>query len=181
MADLIIEDLIRIQVRQAAAGFLSSAFSAFTGGGGGGGTGTMTGFSEGAMVPNAKGGVYSSASLSSYSGGVYNTPQTFAFAKGAGIFAEAGPEAIMPLTRASDGSLGVRMVGGADTGSSANDSVQTVSVGGVTQHITIQGNADDATLAKIQDAARRGAEGGYQLVLKDLKTNGPALQLIKRR
>jgi lambda family phage tail tape measure protein len=182
LANSIIEDLIRIQVRQAAAGFLSSAFGAFTGGGAGAaGSGSMTGFSEGAMVPNAKGGVYSSASLSSYSGGVYNTPQTFAFAKGAGIFAEAGPEAIMPLTRASDGSLGVRMVGGEGVGSSANDSSQIVSIGGVTQHFTVTGGADDATLTKIQDAARRGAEGGYQLVLKDLKTNGPALQLIKRR
>ncbi|MFU2330329.1 phage tail tape measure protein [Pseudomonas sp. NFX98] len=180
LANSIIEDLIRIQVRQAAAGFLSSAFSAFTGGGGGG-TGTMTGFSEGAMVPNAKGGVYSSASLSSYSGGVYNTPQTFAFAKGAGIFAEAGPEAIMPLTRAADGSLGVRAVGGARSEDVVAGDTSTVTVGGVTQYISVQGNADDATLAKIQDAARRGAEGGYQLVLKDLKQNGPARQLINRR
>ncbi len=177
MADSIIEDLIRIQVRQAAAGFLSSAFSAFTGWGAG--SGTMTGFSEGAMVANAKGGVYSSASLSSYSGGVYDTPQTFAFAKGAGIFAEAGPEAIMPLTRAADGSLGVRAIGG--SGASAAESASTVSVGGITQHITVQGNADEATLARIQDAARRGAEGGYQIMLKDLKQNGPARQLINRR
>ena len=177
MADSIIEDLIRIQVRQAAAGFLSSAFSAFTGWGAG--SGTMTGFSEGAMVANAKGGVYSSASLSSYSGGVYDTPQTFAFAKGAGIFAEAGPEAIMPLTRAADGSLGVRAIGG--SGASAAESASTVSVGGITQHITVQGNADEATLARIQEAARRGAEGGYQMMLKDLKQNGPARQLINRR
>jgi lambda family phage tail tape measure protein len=177
MADSIIEDLIRIQVRQAAAGFLSSAFSAFTGWGAG--SGTMTGFSEGAMVANAKGGVYSSASLSSYSGGVYDTPQTFAFAKGAGIFAEAGPEAIMPLTRAADGSLGVRAIGG--SGASAAESAATVSVGGITQHITVQGNADEATLARIQEAARRGAEGGYQMMLKDLKQNGPARQLINRR
>jgi lambda family phage tail tape measure protein len=177
MADSIIEDLIRIQVRQAAAGFLSSAFSAFTGWGAG--SGTMTGFSEGAMVANAKGGVYSSASLSSYSGGVYDTPQTFAFAKGAGIFAEAGPEAIMPLTRAADGSLGVRAIGG--SGASVAESAATVSVGGITQHITVQGNADEATLARIQEAARRGAEGGYQMMLKDLKQNGPARQLINRR
>jgi lambda family phage tail tape measure protein len=177
MADSIIEDLIRIQVRQAAAGFLSSAFSAFTGWGAG--SGTMTGFSEGAMVANAKGGVYSSASLSSYSGGVYDTPQTFAFAKGAGIFAEAGPEAIMPLTRAADGSLGVRAIGGSEA--SAAESAAIVSVGGITQHITVQGNADEATLARIQEAARRGAEGGYQMVLKDLKQNGPARQLINRR
>lgn len=180
MADSIIEDLIRIQVRQAAAGFLSSAFGFMSGGSQALGQGTMSGFSEGAMVANAKGGVYSSASLSSYSGGVYNTPQTFAFAKGAGIFAEAGPEAIMPLTRAADGSLGVRAVGGS-SGAASTESASTTTVGGITQYITVKGNADESTLAQIQDAARRGAEGGYQLMLKDLKQNGPALQLIKRR
>lgn len=57
---------------------------------------------------NAKGNVYDSPSLSKYSGGVYDSPQLFAFAKGAGVFGEAGPEAIMPLKRSSDGSLGVR-------------------------------------------------------------------------
>ncbi len=61
---------------------------------------------------NAKGNVYASPSLSSYSNGVYDSPQLFAFAKGAGVFAEAGPEAIMPLTRTSDGKLGVRSSGG---------------------------------------------------------------------
>lgn len=60
---------------------------------------------------NALGGVYDSPSLSAYSGGVYSTPQYFAFAKGAGVFGEAGPEAIMPLTRGADGSLGVRAIG----------------------------------------------------------------------
>ncbi|HBU6315099.1 TPA: phage tail tape measure protein, partial [Klebsiella pneumoniae] len=60
----------------------------------------------------AKGGVFDSPSLSAYSNQVYDSPQFFAFAKGAGVFGEAGPEAIMPLTRAGDGSLGVRAVGG---------------------------------------------------------------------
>jgi phage-related minor tail protein len=49
----------------------------------------------------------SSPSLSRYSGGVYDSPRVFTYAKGAGVFAEAGPEAIMPLTRGPDGSLGV--------------------------------------------------------------------------
>lgn len=60
----------------------------------------------------AKGGVFDSPSLSVYSNQVHDTPHFFAFAKGAGVFGEAGPEAIMPLTRAGDGSLGVRAVGG---------------------------------------------------------------------
>lgn len=65
---------------------------------------------------NAKGGVYKSSDLSSYSGQVVNKPTLFAFAKGAGLMGEAGPEAIMPLTRTSDGKLGVRAEGGGGSG-----------------------------------------------------------------
>ncbi|MEQ9944105.1 phage tail tape measure protein [Pectobacterium aroidearum] len=81
--------------------------------GGAGAASANNAFSTGAysnLTFNSLGGVYDSPSLSAYSGGVYNTPQLFAFAKGAGVFAEAGPEAIMPLTRASNGSLGVRAI-----------------------------------------------------------------------
>lgn len=63
------------------------------------------------FTANAKGGVYASPSLSSYSNQVHDTPQVFAFAKGAGVFGEAGAEAIMPLTRTADGNLGVRASG----------------------------------------------------------------------
>ncbi|EMB8637939.1 phage tail tape measure protein [Salmonella enterica] len=66
---------------------------------------------------NAKGGVYDSPSLSSFSNGIYNTPTLFAFAKGAGVFGEAGPEAIMPLSRTADGVLGVRALRDADASS----------------------------------------------------------------
>lgn len=72
------------------------------------------------LTMNAKGNTYSSASLSAYSGQVYNTPQPFAFAKGAGIFAEAGPEAIMPLSRTSDGKLGVQSMGAGGGGIEVN-------------------------------------------------------------
>ncbi|MGJ3436288.1 phage tail tape measure protein [Serratia sp. Je.1.23.a] len=65
------------------------------------------------MFANAKGGVYSSPSLSSYSGQVVSSPTMFAFAKGAGLMGEAGPEAIMPLKRGADGSLGVQANGAA--------------------------------------------------------------------
>lgn len=64
-------------------------------------------------VPNALGGVYDSQSLSAYRNQIHDTPQFFAFAKGAGVFGEAGPEAIMPLTRAPDGNLGVRALSSA--------------------------------------------------------------------
>ncbi|EFM2747878.1 TPA: phage tail tape measure protein [Escherichia coli] len=67
-------------------------------------------------VANAKGGVYTSANLSAYSNTIVDTPTYFAFAKGAGLMGEAGPEAIMPLTRAADGSLGVRAIGNVNSG-----------------------------------------------------------------
>lgn len=59
------------------------------------------------VTPNAKGGVYDSPSLSKYSNQVVSSPTMFAFAKGAGLMGEAGPEAIMPLSRGPDGRLGV--------------------------------------------------------------------------
>lgn len=179
LADSIIEDLIRIQAKQAIVGLLGSAFSFLSGGSSALGTATKTGSSQ-ALTQNAKGGVYDSPSLSSYSGGVFNSPKTFAFAKGAGIFAEAGPEAIMPLTRAADGSLGVRAVGAQDTYEPESAVAASSLAGGITQHITVQGSADDATLARIQQAAKQGAQDGYNLVLRDLKQNGPARQLIAR-
>jgi phage-related minor tail protein len=45
-------------------------------------------------------------------GGVVNSPVLFPLRGGTGVMGEAGPEAIMPLSRGSDGKLGVRMGGG---------------------------------------------------------------------
>ncbi|HAW0924803.1 TPA: phage tail tape measure protein [Escherichia coli] len=83
--------------------------------GAGGWLGTVGDWLSGA-VANAKGGVYTSANLSAYSNTIVDTPTYFAFAKGAGLMGEAGPEAIMPLTRAADGSLGVRAIGNVNGG-----------------------------------------------------------------
>lgn len=127
-AKSVLADMARIATRQAITGIAGSLFGSAIGGFFGGGAsavgeGTMTGFSEGSFVPNAKGGVYESPSLSHFSNQVHSSPQFFAFAKGAGVFGEAGPEAIMPLTRAPDGNLGVRAVGGSGAGGSTSISV----------------------------------------------------------
>lgn len=50
----------------------------------------------------------------------------------------------------------------------------------IQQHFQIQGSADDATLARIREAASQGAQAGYQMVLKDFKNNGPARQLLRK-
>lgn len=48
-----------------------------------------------------------------FSNGVYSSPTLFKFAKGGkfGVMGEAGPEAVMPLHRSPDGSLGVKADG----------------------------------------------------------------------
>lgn len=60
---------------------------------------------------NALGGVYTSPDLSRYSGSVVNRPTFFAFARGAAVMGEAGPEAILPLRRTGNGKLGVVAAG----------------------------------------------------------------------
>lgn len=77
------------------------------------------------FTANAKGGAYDSPSLSSYSGQVLNKPTFFAFASGAGVAGEAGPEGILPLARGADGSLGVRQYG---SGSSSSDSAPSITI-----------------------------------------------------
>jgi phage-related minor tail protein len=48
----------------------------------------------------------------SFTNSIVNSPTLFKFAKGTGMMGEAGPEAIMPLKRDSQGNLGVRSGGG---------------------------------------------------------------------
>ncbi|HAS1069228.1 TPA: phage tail tape measure protein [Enterobacter cloacae] len=131
------------------------------------------------LTLNAKGGVYDSPDLSQFRNGIVNSPTMFAFAKGAGLMGEAGPEAIMPLTRTADGSLGVRMV---------DDTVSSVSAGGnsiqqtIQQHFTISGNGDAALKQAMQEAAAKGTRDGAKLarqeMLQDFQTNGQARRML---
>lgn len=113
---------------------------------------------------NAKGGVYDSADLSRFSNSIVSSPTMFAFAKGAGLMGEAGPEAIMPLKRGSDGSLGVRVAGldkiagGGQTGGNQP----------ITQHISVSGNGDAALTEAVREAARQGAQEGRKLARQDM-------------
>ncbi|EMO1371642.1 phage tail tape measure protein [Proteus mirabilis] len=110
------------------------------------------GFGFGAPVANANGGVYNSTSLSAYSGQIVYKPTMFAFAKGAGLMGEAGPEGIFPLRRGADGKLGV-------IAKMPNQG------GGVTQHyhITIQNDGSNGqigpeALKKVYEISKRGAQ-----------------------
>ncbi|MER1647233.1 phage tail tape measure protein [Enterobacter hormaechei] len=104
-------------------------------------------------VRNAKGGVYDSPGLSKYVNGVYDSPQYFTFqgaskfAKG-GVFAEAGAEAIMPLTRDSAGRLGVRAQGGGASGHQINVDIYVDNKGNATANTSGGGDAAARALAE---------------------------------
>ncbi len=113
---------------------------------------------------NAKGGVYDSPSLSAFSNSIVDTPTFFAFAKGAGVMGEAGPEAIMPLTRAADGSLGVRAVSsGVNNAAGYGNTAITVHA---PVNITQDGSAGEISNANTASTARQ-LEGIVQQTLTD--------------
>lgn len=66
----------------------------------------------GAIFPNANGNAFSNGRVTAFAnGGVVTGPTTFGMKGGTGLMGEAGPEAIMPLTRVG-GKLGVMASGG---------------------------------------------------------------------
>lgn len=65
------------------------------------------------LMPFANGASFSQSRVQPFAnGGVVNGPVTFPMRGGTGLMGEAGPEAIMPLSRGPDGKLGVRGGGG---------------------------------------------------------------------
>lgn len=183
-ANSVLSDIARIAARQALVGLGTSIFSAaggmFAGGAAASASASSSNaFSGGAynnLSLNAKGGVYDSPSLSAYSGGIYDSPKFFAFAKGAGVFGEAGPEAIMPLKRGPDGSLGVQLHSG---GQASGGSVGDINV---YQTIHVSGNGDAALQRAMEEAARKGANDGAkrarQDMLQDFQNRGQARRLL---
>lgn len=65
------------------------------------------------LLPFEKGGAFASGRVVPFAnGGVVSSPTLFPMRGATGLMGEAGPEAIMPLARGADGSLGVRAGGG---------------------------------------------------------------------
>jgi len=127
----VLTDLAKMEIQIAESKALQAILGSFLGAGN-----TATSFdSNGTFFsPYAKGGVVSSPSLSAYSGQIVNRPTPFLFASGAGIMGEAGPEAILPLKRGSDGKLGVQ-TGGSNGGVTVNTTVNVSSDGSATTDV----------------------------------------------
>lgn len=82
------------------------------------------------ILPFAQGGAFTQGRVTPFAkGGVVGGPVNFPMRGGMGLMGEAGPEAIMPLTRSADGSLGVRNAGGGQP-VTMNFNIQTPDVEG---------------------------------------------------
>lgn len=177
MLKMILEVTNRLLVAyavQAAMGWISGGSS------GGSAPGGAYANAAAGVTFNAKGGVYESSGLSKYVNGVYDSPQYFTFqgaskfAKG-GVFAEAGAEAIMPLTRDSAGRLGVRAQGGGGMAPVINTTVNVDAGGSVTTQTSTSGDAMGRALAdEMQSAA-------LQVIQKHLKPGGIIYNFSKGR
>ena len=187
LASSILSDMAKIAARAATNAALSSLFSfagaAFGAGAAAGGTTVASsGFSETISTPYAKGGGFSGGTQFFARGGAFtnsivSSPTSFGMSGGGrGVMGEAGPEAIVPLARAADGSLGVRMIGGAGGQSS----------GGVNVYVTI--NSDGSASSETDKAGTEqfGREIGTiieskyrQLLARDLRDGGDIKNAIK--
>ncbi len=103
-------DVLRGAGRSIAGNVFSSAFKPIQTAFGNAVTSGISGLFGGLF---ADGGAFSAGRVVPFArGGIVNGPTAFPMRGATGLMGEAGPEAIMPLTRGPDGSLGVRSQGG---------------------------------------------------------------------
>ncbi|WP_122544373.1 phage tail tape measure protein [Pseudomonas viridiflava] len=194
-ANGVIEDLIRIQVRQAAAGFLSTAFSALSGIGGAGANGLAAG-SAGATSSSLGASAAGYSSQYGFSDGGYTGDggkfQPMGVVHG-GEFVVKKDVVSQPGAREFLERMNANTKGYADGGyvgksaatAASSMSQQTVSPGSsgppIHQSFQFQGTPDESTLNMVKEAAYQGAKGGYEMVMRDFKINGPIRQLAARR
>lgn len=122
----------------------AAMYGASSGGGGTGAVGSSAGSSYAGIGDSAgtygmfaKGGMFGTAQAfakgGAFTNSVVNSPTPFMFANGGsfgnlGVMGEAGPEAVMPLTRDSSGRLGVAVNGGMGGGEGATMNQNNVSI-----------------------------------------------------
>ncbi|WP_122593295.1 phage tail tape measure protein [Pseudomonas viridiflava] len=193
-ADGVVSDLIRIQLRQAAAGFLSTAFSAASGyfGGGAGLAAGSAGATSSSLGASAAG--YSSKygfSDGGYTGdggkfqpmGVVHGGE---FVVKKDVVSQPGAREFLERMNANTkGYADGGYVGKSAATAASSTTQQAVSPGAngpaIHQSLHFQGTPDESTLSMVKEAAYQGAKGGYEMVMRDFKINGPIRQLAARR
>lgn len=140
------------------AGDLISSIGGFFGGGASSSSGFVDVGGFGNLFPSANGNVFAGPGISAYSGSIVDKPTIFPFARGTGLMGEAGPEAILPLTRIN-GKLGVQAQGGSKPSINlTNSSV-----------INIDSRTDRAEVAQL---VTRAVEQGNAMLVDRLQRSG---------
>jgi lambda family phage tail tape measure protein len=194
LADGIIADLIRIQVRQAAVGIFGTIFSGLTAGGAAAGNGLAAG-SAGATSSSLGASAAGYSSKFGFSDGGYTGDGGKFEPKGVvhgGEFVVRKEAVSQPGAREFLERMNANAKGYADggyvgaTAAASTSNVVPISSSPsaapvIQQSFSFQGTPDDATVNMVREAAMQGAKGGYELVVRDLKMNGTIRQLIARR
>ncbi len=110
---------------------------------------TQTAGASGFFGLQALGGVWNHGIQTFATGGVVGSPTYFGTASGLGVMGEAGPEAIMPLERGPNGSLGVRASGMGGSNVVVNVVNNANANASVNQRETSQGTEIDVIIDQI--------------------------------
>jgi len=156
-------EVAALVLRQTVTGPLSESISSiFMGAFSGTSTASLGQSGTGGYHQYAVGGVFSRG-ISGYSNSVVDRPTIFPFARGVGLMGEAGPEAVMPLRRTSDGRLGVESSG------KSNMSVE----------INVQNQSRQPVTATRGETKFDGDKLVTTIFIRDIASNGPMSQAMK--
>jgi phage-related minor tail protein len=163
----VLKGIGQIAAKLAAQAAVQAIIGAFTSSAGNGGGSDQTG---GGLFTNAKGNAFDHGSVVTAfaSGGAFtNSIASRPTIAPMAMFGEAGPEAIMPLTRASDGSLGVRAQGG--SGGDINISTQVNVDGNGNATSSTAGAPHDALMKQFGDLMTQKAK---ETVVNEMRSGG---------
>ena len=167
-------DIIAKQMVMIVLGFIMKALGLSSGGGLGSAKDNMAKYAP--LPAAANGAIFSNGIAKFANGGIVNGPTLFPFADGGamqmGLMGEAGPEAIMPLQRGADGSLGVRAaMGGNGMGGSSssvlNMSFETSTINGV-EYVS-RDQLEAAMMQTRRQASSDGAKRGMAMTLDKIQ------------
>lgn len=169
MVNSIAEDIARLLVRTQITGPLAQGLSDWIGSTFSSGSSSLFDdwFAKGAAFHEGQ-------KITAYArGGVIKRPTLFPMAKGMGLMGEAGPEAVMPLTRTSSGRLGVEAIGG---GSGGNVYTVNVDARGSTDPAatseSVQRAVDEALNARIPGIVQTSVELAHRKTVDSWQRRG---------
>ena len=183
-ADSVIRDLARMTFREQVTGKLSGILGSAISGMFGGSPEVGTPEWHQRRLNAAKGRAFSRGGeevTRLASGGIVNAPTFFRHARGVGLMGEAGPEAVLPLTRLPGGRLGVQSKGGGIT-------MPPVTIN-INNHIHVHNSGGEAVeelierkiAEKIPYIIKKAVEVTFAKIINEANKGGNFSRIIGRR